>query len=504
MRSATDAICVALTLVLTFAVGGLASSRKDPSCRVLAQALGNKVIYPGSSGYVTSLQSYFAAQEQELTPACIVTPSNTQDVSTAIKTLASIFRKDASQGHFAVRGGGHNSNAGSANIEDGVTLDLKALDGVAVDASKTVASVGGGAVWGDVYMKLDAMNLSVTGGRVSGVGVGGLTTGGGISYFSPRFGFACDNVVNFEVVLSSGDIVNANINEHRDLWLALKGGSNNFGVVTRFDLKAFAQGKFWGGLILYPISTAPAQITAFSDFNNGTHYDVYASLITSFAYASGLGYAILGNLQYTKPVVNPPVFQPLTGIDPQYSNSMRISNLTDFTDELNTFTPNGNRDISIPTTFKNDVNFLREVYNMWNATAQSIANVTGLTYAMSWQPIPPAITEKAVLLGGNSLGLDPSDGALVLCDITASWSLASDDARVMAANKELVDRIDEASMAAGLFHSWKYLNYAAPWQDPISGYGPENKARLQAASKKHDPIGLFQIAVPGGFKLFTS
>ncbi|KAL9122301.1 MAG: hypothetical protein Q9187_001149 [Circinaria calcarea] len=484
--------------------GVLENYQRSSACRALAQALGNKVTFPGSSVYVISLQSYFSAQEEELTPACIVTPSNTKDVATAIKTLASIFRKDASQGHFAVRGGGHNSNAGSANIEDGVTLDLRALDGVAVNADKTVVSVGGGAVWGDVYMKLDAMNVSVSGGRVSGVGVGGLTTGGGISFFAPRFGFACDNVVNFEIVLSSGGIVNANIDQHRDLWLALKGGSNNFGVVTRFDLRAFAQGEFWGGAIQHPISTALAQITAFSDFNNATNYDVYASLITNFAYASGQGYVVGNNLEYTKPVVNPPVFQPLTGIEPQISSTMRISNLTDFTNELNTFSPGANRQLYISTTFKNDVNFLREVYNMWNAATQSIANVTGLVYPLTWQPLLPAITEKTALLGGNSLGLDPSDGALVLCLVSAVWSLASDDARVTASIKELFDQIDKASMAAGLFHRFKYLNYAVPWQDPISGYGPENKARLQAVSKKYDPIGLFQIAVPGGFKLFTS
>ena len=150
------------------------------------------------------------------------------------------------------------------------------------------------------------------------------------------------------------------------------------------------------------------------------------------------------------------------------------------------------------------MNFLREVYNMWNATAQSIANVTGLIFPLTWQPLPPVITEKSAFLGGNSLGLDPSDGALVLCLTAAAWSLASDDARVTASIKELFDRIDKASMAAGLFHRFKYLNYAAPWQDPISGYGPENKARLQAVSKKYDRIGLFQIAVPGGFKLFTA
>lgn len=53
-----------------------------------------------------------------------------------------------------------------------------------------------------------------------------------------------------QVVLANGTICNANANSHPDLWYALKGGSNNFGVVTRIDLKTFAQGKFWGGSIM--------------------------------------------------------------------------------------------------------------------------------------------------------------------------------------------------------------------------------------------------------------
>ena len=166
---------------------------------------------------------------------------------------------------------------------------------------------------------------------------------GGISYFSPRFGFVCDNVENFEVVLASGEVVNININKHRDLWTALKGGSNNFGVVTRFDLRTFVQGKFWGGVIQYPISTAPAQITAFSNFAGTRDYDIYASLITNFAFTSAQGYGALNNIEYTKPIVNPKVFQPLTSIEPQYASTMRISNLSDFANELTAFSPNGNR-----------------------------------------------------------------------------------------------------------------------------------------------------------------
>ena len=89
--------------------------------------------------------------------------------------------------------------AGSANIANGVTIDLGALNSVSVSSDHSITSVGGGARWESVYLKLDAMELAVSGGRVADVGVGGLTTGGGNSFFAPREGFVCDNVENFEV-----------------------------------------------------------------------------------------------------------------------------------------------------------------------------------------------------------------------------------------------------------------------------------------------------------------
>ena len=141
---------------------------------------------------------------------------------------------------------------------------------------------------------------------------------------------------------------------------------------------------------------------------------------------------------------------------------------------------------------------------MWNTTTQSLTRVQDLIYPLTWEPIPTAITGKTASLGGDSLGLDPSSGPLVLCVVSAAWSLASDDARIIAATKDLFARIDKASIAAGLFDRFKYLNYAASWQDPISGYGPVNKARLRAVSRKYDPAGLFQEGVPGGFKLFNA
>lgn len=140
--------------------------------------------------------------------------------------------------HVAIRSGGHGGD-NQNSIENGVTIDLTHLNSTTYDAATNIASVGTGARWGDVYSALDEVGVSVTGGRQGIVGVGGLLLGGGVGWTTPRTGFGCDSVVNYEVVLASGLIVNANASVHSDLWRALKGGSSNFGIVTRFDIEAF-------------------------------------------------------------------------------------------------------------------------------------------------------------------------------------------------------------------------------------------------------------------------
>lgn len=59
-----------------------------------------------------------------------------------------------------------------------MVVDLIYLDHVRVSEDKTVASLGPGARWGDVYSKIEQYGLTVTGGRVSDVGVGGFVLGG--------------------------------------------------------------------------------------------------------------------------------------------------------------------------------------------------------------------------------------------------------------------------------------------------------------------------------------
>lgn len=124
-------------------------------------------------------------------------PATAQDVSTAVTILAG-----KEQCKFAIKGQTHAPAAGFANIQAGATIDMASLNFVDINTDHAVVHVGAGAAWIDVYRFLDSYNVSVAGGRNGAVGVGGLTLGGGISYFLPQVGWACDNVLNFEVSTS--------------------------------------------------------------------------------------------------------------------------------------------------------------------------------------------------------------------------------------------------------------------------------------------------------------
>jgi FAD/FMN-containing dehydrogenase len=92
------------------------------------------------------------------------------------------------QATFAIRSGGHNPNPGFGSVgQTGVVLDLGALNEIVLSPKKDVVSVGPGATWDQVYAELENDQLTAVGGRVAGVGVGGLLLGGLLSPFLPLF-----------------------------------------------------------------------------------------------------------------------------------------------------------------------------------------------------------------------------------------------------------------------------------------------------------------------------
>ncbi|KAI4185860.1 MAG: hypothetical protein L6R41_003874 [Letrouitia leprolyta] len=472
-------------------------------CAGLSYVLGPKVAYPLSVSYTGTSASFWSAQEQSVSPNCVVEPTTTQDVSVAVYILSSlnIYTNFSEECKFGFKSGGHTPQSGAATQPSGVTIDLGSFKQVDVSADRKGVSIGPGNRWADIYTKLDAINLGIPGGRVATVGAGGLILGGGVSYFSGRYGLVCDNIINYELVLPFGKVINVN-SSTPDLFKALKGGSNNFGIVTRFDIKSFESGLFWGGQITYPLSTMPQHVSAFVNLANSQPYDPYAALIHSYAFIAG-SWVIVNHFAYTAVPANPypATFKPFTSIQPQISNTLRTSALTDFTIELATTSPPGKRALFTTLTHGLSTTLLTSIYQCADTALQPIKSVLGLVYSLSFQPLPVAIYTKSTSGNPNSLGLDASDGNLALALLTVTWTLASDDAAVTAAANAWLKAAKAASIKEGKGNEYVYLNYAAPGQDPIAGYGSGNRAGLRVVSKKYDSSQIFQRAVMGGFKL---
>lgn len=106
--------------------------------------------------------------------------------------------------------------------------------------------VGPGIKLGEFDAACIKHGLATTAGTNPDTGIAGLTLNGGFGVAGRLHGLTIDNLLEVEVVLLDGSIVTANDapdNAHRDLFWAVRGGGGNFGVVTRFRYRLYAQGR---------------------------------------------------------------------------------------------------------------------------------------------------------------------------------------------------------------------------------------------------------------------
>ncbi|KAL8789577.1 MAG: hypothetical protein Q9195_006754 [Heterodermia aff. obscurata] len=385
MFTAALFVAVALLPPSALSTGNFSSPQMD--CKALANALPGRVFAPGSSQYETKDRSYFAAFENELSPACIVQPQSCAEMSTVIRTIAS-----HSLGYLAIK---------------------RAL-----------------------------------------------------SYFSAATGFVCDNVVNFEVVLASGDIVQANDNINRDLFLALKGGSNNFGVVTRFDLPTFKQGQ-----IDFAVSSTP---------------DELAHIIVATSWSAGAETGV-PKIFCARPVAELLSLRPFAALQPQIFKSIRVHSLLVFAKEQSAFSTDGARQLYFTTSFRLHVQVMLEARELWLNTLEPFQAVPGLMLSLVFQPLTKGILFHSAQRGGNALGLTPDDGPLVITPLNSIYRNRVDYDKVTNAVLGLIGKIEGPAARRCKAARYRFTNYAYSNQRVFEGYGGRSVASLQAVSRNSAP-----------------
>lgn len=143
----------------------------DSLCSILADH-GFQVEYPLSLSYAHELTDYWSAACSDLHPECMVMPNNALEMSAVITALG------YTQDQFAVKSGGHSPNLGFSSTHGGLLIVTENLDQVVYDPSTQTAVIGPGQTWDEAQGKLEGTGRAVVGGRLGGVGVGGLLLGG--------------------------------------------------------------------------------------------------------------------------------------------------------------------------------------------------------------------------------------------------------------------------------------------------------------------------------------
>ncbi|KFA71535.1 hypothetical protein S40288_06847 [Stachybotrys chartarum IBT 40288] len=469
-------------------------------CEALAASLGSKVFLPDSTAYDESVGSYWSAQEQSVRPACILGATSANDVSVALKLLV------PKSCRFATRGGGHGALAGLANIENGVTIDLRGLDSVKLLPGNRLVALGSGLSVGDTYAALYPFGVAISAGRSYDVGVSGSTLGGGLGWLSSEAGFACDNVVEYEVVIADGSIVTATQTRNVDLWRALKGGGNNFGIVTRFVFLTVPLGQIWNEDVVYALdnSQLPKLFDALFGFTSNLDRDPKASVLLSSSYSSQFGYSQFIQSVYNAPVDSrPAVFNGLFSVPGQQLYSFtNETTLPDLSYNYNLNTPDGLQQVSFSMSLRNNLDAIMELNRISQDTVATIADVQGLSWALSFQPLTSLMTDITAVRGGNVLGIGqaPPEG-LYLALLTIAFASRSDYERVGAAADQMLAKSVVSLKKYGVFNQWVEMSHAGARQNPISSYGIENRLFLLRTAQKYDPYFVFQRLMPGGYKL---
>ena len=165
----------------------------------------------------------------------------------------------------SVYGGGHNVT-GNAVCDDGVTIDLRPMKGIAVDPATRTCRAEAGLTWGELDAATQRHGLAVTGGRVSTTGIGGLDPRRRLGLDRAQVRLRGREPAAVEIVTADGRILTASETEHPELFWATRGGGGNFGVVTRFELRLHPIGPtVLGGILLYPAAMAAAVLRNFRD-----------------------------------------------------------------------------------------------------------------------------------------------------------------------------------------------------------------------------------------------
>ncbi|KAK8057461.1 FAD binding domain-containing protein [Apiospora saccharicola] len=464
----------------------MASTRESVIASLQEAGLGDVLLLAEKPLYRMRNDTYWSLGAR-LKPWAIVQPRNTDEVSRAVKAIVAV-----PGARFAIRSGGHMWVPGASNIADGVTIDLGRFKKTTYDPETKLASVEPGAKWNDVYPVVE---------KEGGHGHG--RPRGGLSFHNCRTGLACDSVVRYEVVLADGRVVEADKDNNADLFRALKGGGNNFGVVTRFDLETFPAKTCWGGFAMYSDEAGPALIDAYGDYMRQASEEPDGAYMLFWTYESTRNeVSWMAVVMQVDGGADSKLYQRTLEVPSNFSQ-MGPTSIYKIASSIKV--PNGKYTAWRTLCYKNDDRVIHKTHERSAQLTQTIRDLapTDAKFSLGYiiQPVLANIGKQSKAKNLDTMGLGSEEQDSVMFLIMAEFDTPELHAAAAPHIAAAFGDIEAFAAGLGAGTRWLYLNYSGPDQRPFASYGEEVVGRLREVSAKYDPEGVFQTRVPGGHKV---
>jgi cytokinin dehydrogenase len=161
-----------------------------------------------------------------LTPRAVVRPD-------AIEEVAATVREAGRDGTSVVARGRGHAMGGDAQVQDGVVIDMSALDRIEAPVGDSVWVQGGGT-WEALLETLYPAGLApLVVPHYPRLSVGGVVSGAGVGLTSVRHGLTTDTVLELDVVTGEGEVLRCSRNDRPDLFHAVVGGLGQFAIIVR-------------------------------------------------------------------------------------------------------------------------------------------------------------------------------------------------------------------------------------------------------------------------------
>ncbi|OTA70011.1 hypothetical protein K449DRAFT_380039 [Hypoxylon sp. EC38] len=329
---------------------------------------------------------------------------------------------------------------------------------------------------------------------------------------STEYGWAANSVIEFTVVLANGSIVTASETSHPDLYMVLKGGGNNFGVVTSYVLQAYPQGDIWGGNLEFdatPENTA-ALLIAIRNFTENYPDKKAGIIMTAERTLSTLLDIWVLFLYYNGPEPPQGVFDSFLAIGPNI-NTCKTQRYSDLLSGNNWAVVKGSvytiGTESMPLPNKEDgPEVMQAIYDHWVNVSDTAKFVPGLIASIAFQPLPKDIARIGKSKGGDMLDLD-DDIDRIIVELDYSFYFKSDydqiDLTMRATYDGIADIVkgyQQSSVLPSDVYLPLFMNDCFYPQDYFGRLKPEKLQLAQQVQAEVDPEGFWKERT-GGFKI---